>query len=133
VLGRPVGVKDGAVFVSQQHSTAESIEGFGHPRALDRTDIEHFADRHRPAQMRQQQLSKLNLVLRDDALPFVPTAAEAGQMYWRALQEEHHPVHHPERLCPLVKMRRCFEIRGSNVARDHVWLVQRAPGLERPA
>jgi hypothetical protein len=59
-LPRAVGVKDAAGFVNQHDGTAERIEGFGHPCTLDGADIEHVADRHRPPQMRQQQLAKLD-------------------------------------------------------------------------
>jgi hypothetical protein len=34
-------------------------------------------------------------------------------------QEEHHEVNQPGRLCPLLKMRRCFDICGRKVARDY--------------
>jgi hypothetical protein len=53
-----VGTKDGAVFVGQCNGTAERIEGFSHPLAHDGADIEHFADRHRPPQMREQRFVK---------------------------------------------------------------------------
>jgi hypothetical protein len=69
-------MKDGAVFVCHHDGTAECIEGFSHSRPLDGAEIEHVADRHCASQMGQQQLSKLNLALRDDALAFVPADAE---------------------------------------------------------
>jgi hypothetical protein len=45
-------MENGAVFVGQHDSTAERIEGFGHPCTLDGADIEHVADHHRTPQMR---------------------------------------------------------------------------------
>ncbi len=87
VLRRAVGMQDSAVFVGQYDGTAERIEGFSHPRALDGADIEHLADRHRAPQMRQQQLAKLDLTLGDEALPFVPADTDASVMHWRVHQE----------------------------------------------
>jgi hypothetical protein len=128
LLSRVVGVQDSAAFVGQHDGAAEYIEGFGHARALDGADIEHFADRHGAPQMRQQKLSKFYLALGDDALPFVPAKTEAGPMRWRAHQEEHHHVDYASRLYPLLKIGRRFDLRSGKMARDHMWLVQRGPG-----
>jgi hypothetical protein len=105
-----VGMKDGAVFVGQYDGTAERIQGFGHPLAHDGADIEHLADCDCPPQMRQQQLSKLNLALGDGALAFVPADTEGGKMHWLVDQEEHHEVDHADRVLPLLKIGRLLDI-----------------------
>jgi hypothetical protein len=46
-------MKDGAMFVGQQDGAPKCIEGLGHAHALDGADIEHVADCHCPAQVRQ--------------------------------------------------------------------------------
>src|SRR6266481_7735189 len=118
-------MEDRAVFVGQDDGTTECVEGFGHPRACDGADIEYITDRHRAPQMRQQQLSKLDLALRDDSLPFVPAETEASVMQWRVQQEEMHNVDCAGWLYELLKIRRCVDIRRGKMARDHMWLVQR--------
>src|SRR5262249_21174229 len=120
-------------FVGQHDSTLECIERFGHSRALDGTDIEHFADSHCTPNMGQQQLPKLDLALRDDALTFVPADTEAGPIHWRAHQEAHHHIDYASRLYPLLKIWRRLDLRSGKVARGHIWLVQRGPGRERTA
>jgi hypothetical protein len=114
-------MKDGAVFIGQKDSTAERIEGFGHPRAHDSADIEQVVDRYRPPQMREQQLAKLDLALSDETLPVVPTHTQNGEMHWRLHQEEHYEVNNAGLLYALLKMSRP-EI-GGKVAGDHKWLV----------
>src|SRR5215831_2804311 len=126
-------MEDSAVFVGQHDGTAERIESFGHPGALDGADIEHPADRDCATQMRQQQLSKLDLTLRDDALLFAPADTETGVMHWRVHQEELHYVDHAGRLYELLKMWRRFDIRRGEVAREHQRLVEQGQGRERLA
>jgi hypothetical protein len=53
-------MQDGAVFVGQHDGTSERIESFGHARTLDGADIEHLADRHCAAQVRQTVLPGSN-------------------------------------------------------------------------
>jgi hypothetical protein len=72
--------------------TPERIEGLRHPCTLDGAHIKHVADCHCPAQMRQQQLTKLDLALGDDAVPFVPAEAEEREMHWRVHQEKLHDI-----------------------------------------
>jgi hypothetical protein len=92
----------------------ERIEGFGHPRALDGSDIKQLADRHSSPEMRQQQLAKLDLAVRDEALSFGPAETEGRKMHWLVHQEEHHEVDHAGRLLPLLKTR--SRLSGSRAA-----------------
>ena len=49
-------------------------------------------DRQRAPEMRQQLLTKLDLAVGDDTMPFVPADAEEREMHWSVHQEELHDI-----------------------------------------
>ena len=65
VPGRIIRMQDSAARIRQQYAASERVEGVRHSRLPDRARVEHVADRHGAADMRQQQTAKLDLVLGD--------------------------------------------------------------------
>jgi hypothetical protein len=45
-------VQNAAALVAQNDGAAQTVQGLGHPRALDRARVEHVADGHRSPDVR---------------------------------------------------------------------------------
>ncbi|TIU25190.1 MAG: hypothetical protein E5W53_10705 [Mesorhizobium sp.] len=97
-------MQDGATFIGEDHGACERIERLGHSCALDSADVQHVADYHRTAHMRQQQSAKLDFALGDNALPLVSGNGEAGKTGRGVDQEERHDVDQALRLQALLKI-----------------------------
>jgi len=103
-------MQNGGMLVGQHHAAAECIERLFHPRPLDGRRVQHVADGHRAAKMRQQQLPELDLTLGDDAEALVPAHGKAGEARRSAYEEELQCVHKAMWLPALLTVWRCLQI-----------------------